>query len=101
MMDANDHVPLQDYCADLVSDARGDAFVARVRSHPMGEWQDVAECARSVGGKPFDLAAHGYDGTLIATWLVPPAETGYEFMIVFCAPAEMWSAVTFHGGRLR
>src|SRR5205807_1491537 len=84
------------FCADLLSMERLEAFPMQLLGGPRGDWIAVRELCARLG-----IDANTIDGNLFATWLADPSgNDDYVTIIFYDADAEWTMAATYNRRRL-
>lgn len=83
-----------DYCADLLSEPRGETFLKALFRHPKGEWVSVGVLCGDTGVQAPPAKGPGTD--LVVVWLDEPAKLDGYSTIVFFSPAELWSTAAIY-----
>lgn len=87
-----------DYCADLLSETRHEAFLRALFRCAKGEWVAVETLCVETGARL--PPAKGPGGDLVVTWLDEPSKLEGYATVVFLSPTELWSTVAMYNRAL-
>jgi hypothetical protein len=83
-----------DYCADLLSETKNEAFMLGLFERPKAEWVGVRDLCSDVHAPVPPQAGPGKD--LMVVWLDEPDRLDDYSTIVFFSPSELWSTAAIY-----